>query len=77
MQGVGYRASCARRAEALGVSGFVRNTADGSVEAAFEGEEGAVAAMIDWCRKGPAWAAVRHVEVADEQPQGARGFVVS
>lgn len=76
VQGVGYRASCARRARQLGVGGFVRNRSDGSVEAAFEGDEQAVTALVDWCQYGPPWAEVHDVETFDEVPAGERAFTV-
>ena len=77
VQGVGFRWSCRERAEAAGVSGFVRNLPDGRVEAAFEGADDAVEEMVAWCRAGPAWARVRSVEVLDEPPTGARGFAIT
>ena len=77
VQGVFFRASCARQAETLGVAGSVRNAADGSVEAVFEGEAPAVEAIMRWCRSGPAGARVDEVVVADEAPEGVEGFVVT
>jgi acylphosphatase len=74
VQGVGFRASCAHRAEALGLGGWVRNRSDGSVEAVFEGPVAAVDAMVAWCREGPAMAKVTAVEVADEPVTGERAF---
>jgi acylphosphatase len=65
VQGVGFRANCARRAEALGVTGWVRNQWDGSVEALFEGDAAAVDRLVDWCRVGPSRSDVTGVEVAD------------
>jgi acylphosphatase len=76
VQGVGYRESCRRQAERLGLSGWVRNCSDGSVEAVFEGETEAVDAAVAWCRKGPRWAAVRSVDVYDEDFEGGGGFRV-
>ena len=76
VQGVGYRESCRRRAERLGVSGWVRNRADGSVEAVFEGPAESVDAAVEWCREGPRWAAVRSIEVHDEDLEGLAGFRV-
>ena len=76
VQGVGYRESCRRQAERLGLSGWVRNRADGSVEAAFEGPPESVDAVVAWCREGPRWAAVRSVAVYDEDPEGQAGFRV-
>ncbi|MDQ3209622.1 MAG: acylphosphatase [Actinomycetota bacterium] len=77
VQGVFFRASCVERARALGVAGWVRNTPGGLVEAEFEGEPGAIAAMVDWCAEGPPFAAVEHVEVRDEPPTGEQGFRVA
>ncbi len=68
VQGVGFRASCARKANALGLTGWVRNRGDGSVEALFEGPAGAVDEMIAWCHHGPIAAEVSSVEVRDAEP---------
>ena len=76
VQGVFFRASCAERARALGLSGWVRNDAAGRVEAVFEGPEEAVAAMIRWCHGGPTHAQVETVEVSEEVPAGEAGFSV-
>ncbi|HXF71869.1 MAG TPA: acylphosphatase [Actinomycetota bacterium] len=76
VQGVFYRATCAARARELGVAGWVRNLPDGRVEAAFEGEDAAVDAMVAWCREGPPYARVERVEVTEEQPLGEAGFRV-
>jgi acylphosphatase len=76
VQGVFFRASCAEQASRLGLSGWVANARDGSVEAAFEGDEASVVEMIAWCHEGPEWARVTGVDVHDEGPIGDRGFVV-
>jgi acylphosphatase len=68
VQGVGFRASCQRQAGALGVTGWVRNSWDDSVEALFEGPTQAVDAMVGWCRHGPPAAEVAGVEVIDAPP---------
>ncbi|MDQ4108025.1 MAG: acylphosphatase [Actinomycetota bacterium] len=77
VQGVFFRASCADRAKALGLSGWVRNASDGGVEAVFEGEDAGVESMLAWCRKGPPYAEVDRVEVLEEDPTGAEGFRVT
>jgi acylphosphatase len=76
VQGVFFRDACRRHARAYGVSGWVRNCPDGTVEAVFEGEPTAVRAMIEWVRRGPPTAQVDRVEVTDEQPVGERSFQV-
>ena len=58
VQGVFFRQSTVDMAGPLGLSGWVRNLADGSVEALFEGERTAVDQAIAWCRRGPPRAAV-------------------
>ncbi len=77
VQGVFYRASCAERAEELGLSGWVRNMPGGGVEAVFEGADRAVDDMITWCREGPAHARVDGLEVVDEDVVGAAGFRIA
>ena len=67
VQGVYYRESLRQQAEMLGVSGWVRNRRDGSVEAMLQGAPLAVEAAIAWCRRGPDRARVERVEIADGQ----------
>jgi acylphosphatase len=74
VQGVGFRWSCMRMAEAEGLGGWCRNLPDGRVEACFEGDPAAVQAALAWCRKGPSSALVASVEVTPETPQEERGF---
>ncbi|WP_293340864.1 acylphosphatase [Microcoleus sp. CAWBG58] len=74
VQGVGYRYSTMNQAKYLRLGGWVRNLADGRVEAVFEGNKQAVETMIDWCRRGPTGAAVSELVVADEEPEGDRTF---
>ena len=76
MQGVWFRETCRREAEAAGVAGWVRNRYDGRVEAVFEGEPTAVLAMVTWCRLGPPRAEVTGMDVVDEDPAGETGFRV-
>lgn len=68
VQGVWYRESMRQEAERLGVTGWVRNRGDGTVEAVVQGTEQAVAAIIAWCRKGPPGA---HVDsIATDPAEG-------
>jgi acylphosphatase len=76
VQGVGYRWSLSREAHRLGVQGWVRNRADGTVEAVAEGPDEAVAALVEWCRSGPGGAQVTGVEVTEEAPEGVAGFEI-
>ncbi|MBI4537855.1 MAG: acylphosphatase [candidate division NC10 bacterium] len=76
VQGVYFRAYTGDEAAFRKLAGWVRNTADGRVEAVFEGEAAAVEAMIDWCHRGSPAADVRAVEVIWEAPRGERGFHV-
>lgn len=76
VQGVGYRASFAARANALQLSGWVRNRRDGSVEALVAGESDALDEIIAWARRGPPSARVDHVAVSDaEDAQATSGSV--
>jgi acylphosphatase len=63
VQGVWYRAGMAQEAQRLGVTGWVRNRADGSVEAMVAGNAEQVAAIMNWARRGPPAAQVEHVAV--------------
>ena len=76
VQGVFFRDTCRREAARHGVTGWVRNCPDGTVEAVFEGPEDAVAAMVAWARRGPAHAVVDDVRVTEEPPEGTDGFTV-
>jgi acylphosphatase len=76
VQGVFFRAEAQARAESLGVTGWIRNAPDGTVEAAFEGDEERVDSMVEWSRRGPNGARVDDVEVETEAPTGETGFGV-
>jgi acylphosphatase len=76
VQGVWYRESCRAEAVSLGVSGWVRNLADGRVEAVLEGPPAAVARVVQWCHEGPSRARVDAVETHTEPPVGESGFHV-
>jgi acylphosphatase len=76
VQGVGFRFGVERTANSRGVSGWVRNRADGAVEAVFEGAAEDVEALAEFCRRGPRGAVVKRVEVEEESPEGLDGFRV-
>lgn len=77
VQGVYFRVSAAAEASRLGLRGWVRNRADGSVEAVAEGPTAQVRAFADWCRRGPPTAAVTEMELVEDEPAGLpEGFHV-
>jgi acylphosphatase len=76
VQGVFFRDTCLREAMSRGVTGWVRNDPGGTVTAHFEGEEGAVAAMVAWAGSGPPRAQVADVEVHEVDPEGCSDFTV-
>jgi acylphosphatase len=76
VQGVFFRDSTRRKAQSRGVSGWVRNCSDGTVEALFEGDPDAVETMVAFAREGPRGAQVEHVEVEDSSPEGLDGFQI-
>jgi acylphosphatase len=74
VQGVYYRATTRDTAREHGVGGWVKNLADGRVEAIFEGPRDAVEAMVEWCHEGSPAATVEDVSVEYEDPEGIDGF---
>ena len=63
VQGVGFRESMRHEAQRLGITGWVQNRTDGTVEAVIASNDAAaVSAMLDWCRRGPPLARVEKVE---------------
>ena len=76
VQGVFFRDSIRRLAEAHGVAGWARNREDGTVEAVFEGPPAAVGALVAFAGEGPPDARVERVETHDEAPEDLRGFGV-
>ncbi len=65
VQGVFYRVHTKNTADKLGIKGYVKNLANGSVEAVFEGDPDAIARMIDWCHKGPKISRIDHVQTQE------------
>ena len=76
VQGVGFRYSTRSMAARLGVRGFVRNEADGSVYVEGEGNAAAVDAMVEWLRKGPPHAHVSDVDLRWTTVRGYASFTV-
>ena len=74
MQGVGYRAWMVREAARLGVSGWVRNRGDGTVEALVDGDTPAVEELLRACRRGPMGAAVSLIREELAEPEAEPGF---
>jgi acylphosphatase len=74
VQGVFFRDSVRRAAEAAGVAGWAANRPDGTVEAVFEGQDEAVERLVELCRAGPGHAEVSQLDVADEEPEGLADF---
>ncbi|HEY7766005.1 MAG TPA: acylphosphatase [Aestuariivirgaceae bacterium] len=75
VQGVGYRDWAERQAKALGLSGYVRNKRDGSVELVLSGAKERVERMLSLCREGPRLAQVADMDVAVSTWSGS-GFEV-
>ena len=77
VQGVWFRASTKEQAERYGVSGWVRNVMDGSVEVHAQGDEQAVEKLYQWCRRGPSGAVVESIVAEDVKVEPeTRGFVI-
>ena len=78
VQGVFFRMETKRAADQFGVSGWVRNLRDGTVEAVFEGDQDQVDAVLEWCKEGPPHAQVSDVKVEWEKYAGEfSGFDVT
>lgn len=67
VQGVGFRANTRREARKLGLTGWVRNLSDGSVEVVAEGKKEDIVSLISWAREGPRLAKVKNVEVERDE----------
>ena len=76
VQGVFFRETLRRRAVSTGVTGWVQNNPDGTVEAVLEGAQEAVERLVELCRSGPRGAKVDSVDVVSEEPEGLVGFAV-
>jgi acylphosphatase len=76
VQGVFFRVETRDRARSLDLSGWVTNAPDGTVRAAFEGDDERVESMVDWCRRGPSGASVEGVDVTWVELEGEDGFSI-
>lgn len=76
VQGVGFRYSAARKAQGLGLKGWVRNCNDGCVEIEAEGEESVVEAYRKWCKKGPMFSKVERLEEEWREAKGYKEFEI-
>jgi acylphosphatase len=77
VQGVYFRASACQEAQSLGITGWVRNCSDGSVELVAEGAREKLDQLIAWCHRGPVGALVAEVSVRWEDPEHSfHGFVI-
>lgn len=74
VQGVFFRHSAKEMAERLGIKGFIRNEADGTVYTEAEGKEEQLKEFINWCKEGPALARVEKVETQDGEVKNFRDF---
>ena len=68
VQGVFFRASAKETADSLRISGWVKNTADDSVEAMASGDEKSIQQFINWCKQGPRRAIITDVAVTQKEP---------
>jgi len=74
VQGVGYRAWTVGNARDLGLTGWVRNRRDGSVEALFQGEASRLEEMLQRCQDGPLAARVTEVKTVPAEAECCEGF---
>lgn len=76
VQGVWFRETARRQAEARGVTGFARNDPDGTVLIEAEGEEAPLNQFVDWCHQGPTLARVDQVDIERGEVKGYKAFEV-
>ena len=76
VQGVFYRATAKDVAEALGLTGWVKNTKEGNVEALASGRDEQLQQFISWCKQGPAKAFVTNVEITRKNEESFNGFKI-
>ncbi len=76
VQGVFFRKYTQEQAQKLKIKGWVKNLADGRVEAVFEGERQRVEAMLNWCYQGSPLSQVKEVKVRKEPEQKIKEFEI-
>ncbi|MDB5231716.1 MAG: hypothetical protein JWN76_2521 [Chitinophagaceae bacterium] len=76
VQGVFFRVSAKEKADELGITGWVKNTDDGNVEAVACGQNSTTEEFITWCRKGPRRAQVTELIVKETDQQSFTGFTI-
>lgn len=77
VQGVWFRASTKEQAELIGITGFVRNQADGSVYLEAEGSEEDLEVLVKWLRQGPSAARVDNLEIEEGELKSSSEFEIS
>jgi acylphosphatase len=77
VQGVNFRHYTRQEAVRLGLSGTVRNLANGDVEVWVEGDEAAVNGLVEWCGRGPMLARVNSVSISEVEPAGYSVFTIA
>ena len=70
VQGVFFRSNTVKKAQSLGLKGFIRNLEDGRVEVVFEGDEAAIKKMLEFCKRGQIPAKVTNVKIKEEKYKG-------
>ncbi len=76
VQGVFFRHEAKRKADDLGITGYVENKSDGSISIEAEGHREELARFLEWCKRGPSGASVEDVDVSDGSLQGYHRFKI-
>ena len=76
VQGVFFRAHARELAQQLGITGFARNTREGSLHIEAEGDERSLEELVQWCHQGPPAARVSGVNVQEGKLEGSSEFVI-
>ncbi|MDP3441594.1 MAG: acylphosphatase [Ignavibacteria bacterium] len=76
VQGVGFRYYTQRKANELGIFGFIQNKGDGSVYIEAEGEEEILNVFVAWCHQGPQWAKVQDIIISDVPALMRNEFII-